>query len=60
LGVITISDNKGFDKWGVEINFFLAKNKVRFGINSDAASRVGLKISSKLLRLARKVYSNAK
>ncbi len=60
LGVLTIGDTKGFAKRGVVINFLLEKNKVRFEINSDAANRAGLKISSKLLRLARKVYSKTK
>jgi len=38
---------------GVHVNFFIESNKVRFEVNAGAAQRAGLKISSKLLRLAR-------
>jgi len=34
------------------INFVMEEQKIRFQINNDAAKRVGLKISSKLLGLA--------
>ena len=53
--ILTISDTKGFANKGVMINFYLDKNKVRFEINPNAAKQAGLKISSKLLRLARNV-----
>ncbi|MCH6580095.1 MAG: YfiR family protein [Nitrospinae bacterium] len=39
-------------------NFYLEEGKVRFEINDCAARRENLKISSKLLRLARIVCSN--
>jgi hypothetical protein len=35
------------------INFTVAENKVQFEINVGAAERAGLKISSKVLKLAR-------
>jgi hypothetical protein len=38
-------------------NFYLKSGKVRFEINIDASQRENLKISSKLLRLARIVNS---
>ena len=51
--VLTIGDTSGFAERGVIVNFFLERDKVRFEINNDAAERAGLKISSKLLKLAR-------
>ncbi|OHE55951.1 MAG: hypothetical protein A2Z47_06915 [Thermodesulfovibrio sp. RBG_19FT_COMBO_42_12] len=53
LNILTISDNKGFAQQGVVINFYIEEDKVRFEINQDAANRSGLKISSKLLSLAK-------
>jgi len=50
--VLTVGDNRGFLDRGGIINFVLEGTKVRFEINQDAAERAGLKISSKLLRLA--------
>lgn len=50
---LVVGDTKGFARRGVAINFFIERNKVRFEINPAAARRAGLKISSKLLRLAR-------
>lgn len=52
-GVLTVGDTEGFAQAGVAINFILEENKVHFEINVDAADRAGLKISSKLLSLAR-------
>lgn len=51
--VLTVGDTDGFLKAGGVINFVLEENKVRFLINPEAAGRSGLKISSKLLRLAK-------
>ena len=53
--VFTVSDSEGFARDGGVANFFRADHKVRFEINSEAARRAGLKISSRLLRLARVV-----
>lgn len=50
---LTISDSPGMGEKGVMINFFMDRKKVRFEINLDAAKRAGLRISSRLLRLAR-------
>jgi len=49
--VLTVSDLDRFLESGGIIRFYMEGNKVRFQINNDAAKRVGLKISSKLLRL---------
>jgi hypothetical protein len=51
--VLTVGDSRGFLDHGGIINFILEGSKVRFEINPEAADRVGIKISSKLLRLAR-------
>jgi hypothetical protein len=50
--VLTVADTDGFLDEGGIINFRLDGSKVRFEINQQAAERVGIKISSKLLRLA--------
>jgi uncharacterized protein DUF4154 len=55
-GVLTVGDKKDFARDGGVIGFRLEGNKVRFDINVDAARRSGLRISSKLLRLARVVH----
>ena len=51
--VLTVGDTDGFLKAGGVISFVLEENKVRFQINPEAAERSRLKISSKLLRLAK-------
>jgi len=50
--VLLIGDTEGFARRGVAVNFFIEESKVRFEVNPEAAARAGLKISSKLLRLA--------
>ncbi len=51
--VLTVGDSDRFIKYGGMINLYKYKNKIRFEINNEAARVKGLKISSKLLRLAR-------
>jgi len=51
--VLTIGDTQGFAEDGCIIDFVLEDNKMRFEINTIAADRARLKISSKLLSLAR-------
>ncbi len=53
--VFAIADREGFASAGGIANFFRAENRVRFEINPTAAKNVGLKISSRLLRLAKVV-----
>ncbi len=55
-GVLTVGEMDRFVQSGGAVNFLLEDNKVRFEINVDAAAR--LKISSKLLALARTVIDN--
>jgi hypothetical protein len=60
LPVLTVSDTGGFIDHGGIINFTLERGKVRFEINQEAAERAGIKISSKLLRLATRVTPGTK
>jgi hypothetical protein len=53
--VLTVSEMDGFLEKGGAINFKVQDGKVRFEINQGAAERAGLKMSSKLLRLATRV-----
>ena len=55
LAIFTISDQPGFAVGGGIANFILVDQKIRFEINPSAARRAGLKISSSLLRLAKRV-----
>ena len=50
---LMVSEIAHFTQNGGMINFILQENKVRFEINVDAAEQVGLKLSAKLLKLAR-------
>jgi hypothetical protein len=51
--VLTVGDMEGFAQRGGIINFVMKERKVGFEINLDASARAGLKISSKLLKLAK-------
>ncbi len=51
--VLTVGETDRFAQFGGAVNFILEANKVRFEINVDAAARARLKLSSKLLALAR-------
>lgn len=52
-GILTVGEMTQFAAHGGMIQFSLEDQHVRFDINIDAASRAGLKISSKLLALAK-------
>jgi hypothetical protein len=52
---LTVGDTKGFVEQGGMINFVLENNRVQFEVNRKAAEQVGLKISSKLLSVAKLV-----
>lgn len=52
LAMLTVSDTDDFARSGGMIGFVTRKNKIRFQINPAAASRAGLHLSAKLLRLA--------
>jgi len=59
-GILTVGETDGFARLGGVINFILEDKKVHFEINVDAAQRARLKISSKLLSLAKIVRDEKK
>jgi hypothetical protein len=56
--ILTVGESDNFAKQGGMIGFCMDNNKVRFDINLDAAGRARLKISSRLLLLAKIVLGN--
>lgn len=56
-GILTLSDTDGFAQRGVMLNFYVDRDSVRFEVNLGAARAGGVRISSKLLSLARIVES---
>jgi hypothetical protein len=56
--VLTVSDCERFCQAGGVIALSMDQNRVRFDVNLDAAERSRLKMSSKLLALARSVHSS--
>lgn len=52
-GVLTVGETEGFAQRGGMINFVVEQERVHFEVNVEAAERAGLKISSKLLSLAK-------
>lgn len=54
--ILTVGEDDGFLTDGGIIRFVLEENRVRFEINLAAAEANGVKLSSRLLRLARSVY----
>jgi hypothetical protein len=51
--ILLVGEEPGFAEQGGTINFFFDENKIRFEINATAAKHDQLKISSKLLSLAK-------
>ena len=51
--VLLVGESDGFAASGGTVQFTIEDNRVHFIINPDAADRAGLKISSKLLALAK-------
>jgi len=56
--ILIVGESDGFVQQGGMIGFCLVDNKVRFEINLEAAERAKLKISSRLLLLAKTVVGN--
>jgi hypothetical protein len=54
--VLTITEGNHAADQGVMINLLMDQRKIAFEVNLEAARRARLDISSKLLRLARRVY----
>jgi hypothetical protein len=57
--VLLVGESEGFAVSGGSIQFTIEDSRVRFVINPDAADRAGLKISSKLLALAKIVRDSS-
>ncbi len=53
--VLTVGETADFLEVGGIINFIVEEKKIRFEINVTAAGKAGLKVRSKLLRLAKRV-----
>jgi|SRR5579862_8663311 len=58
--VLTVADTPGFLEAGGMIQFLNENGRVRFAINADAAGQARLKLSSKLLSLAKVARGNGK
>jgi|SRR5208282_3075321 len=58
--VLTVGESENFVQQGGMIGFFLEDSKVRFEINLDAAEHAKLKISARLLSLAKTVIGGPK
>lgn len=58
-GVLTVADSDGAHPRGSVISFFLEDGRVRFGASVDAAVRQKLRLSSRLLSVARSVQGAA-
>ena len=51
--VLTVGETDAFDPAGGCMRFFLEDNRMRFEVSPDAISAAGLKVSAKLMKLAR-------
>jgi hypothetical protein len=59
-GVLTVSDSEDFLRQGGMIALAVENRRVRFDVDVRAASRAGLKISSRLLNVARSVENQVR
>ena len=57
--VLVVGESEDFADSGGTIQLMLEQNHIRFAINTDAAEGSGLRISSKLLALAKIVHTEA-
>jgi hypothetical protein len=53
--ILTVSDGKGFSRSGGVIEFYIQDGRMRFIINLDALDRAGVRLSSRLLGLAKTI-----
>lgn len=58
-GVLTVADSDGAHPRGSVLSFFLEDGRVRFGASLDAATRQRLRLSPRLLSVARSVRAPA-
>jgi hypothetical protein len=59
MALVTVGETAQFLEHGGIINFYLDSDTVKFEVNSEAAEKAGLKISSKLLNVAKKMKEEA-
>jgi hypothetical protein len=59
-GVLMVGDQEGFARTGGVMGFKTENNKIKLGVNVEAAKREKLAISSKILRLAEIVETEKK
>ena len=52
-GVLTVSDHAGFAREGGVVGFYTDAGKVKLEVSQGAAQRAGLRISSRVLEIAR-------
>jgi hypothetical protein len=57
--ILTVGDGDQFVRTGGMIGLFLEDGRMRFAINPDAAQRAGVRLSSRLLSLAKIVKEGA-
>jgi hypothetical protein len=55
LPILTVSDGKDFSRATGIIELYVEDGRLRFAINVDAADRSGVRLSSRLLGIARVV-----
>lgn len=55
-GVMTVADKEGAARQGIIVELTTADRRVGFEFNQESAHQAKIEVSSKLLRLARKVY----
>jgi hypothetical protein len=60
LPVLTVSDRAQFARSGGGIELVREDNRIRFDVNVPGAERGGIKLSSRLLRVARHVHESPK
>jgi hypothetical protein len=58
-GVLTVVDAEAAHPKGSVMSFFVEDGRVRFGVSLDAAARQRLRLSSRLLSVARKIQGSA-
>ena len=51
-GTLTVSEQAGYAKEGIAINFIIVNNNLKFEANTKTMEAAGLKVSSQLLKLA--------
>jgi hypothetical protein len=60
MNILVVGETENFCELGGCVNFVMQSEKVRFEINVGAAEKAGLKISSKLLNVAKIVATQAR